>query len=203
VSGGLVRSVIFVICPRNINTYSFPVLSLEEALSCIPPPITYSSKCTKSKTTTKVNGDPPASVRLWGDFFDKVNQSRFDQQPRFERPQFIPDKEVENEEDVRVAIDINICMILNRLMGSEYKFSKRSTDTPGIPDFTCHLVGSLILVIEAKRKHVLEDMGEQSFPEFYNTSKGKDVIQQIYNYMGGNELRYGILTTYDNHWFLR
>ncbi|GBC36009.1 kinase-like domain-containing protein [Rhizophagus irregularis DAOM 181602=DAOM 197198] len=42
-------------------------------------------------------------------------------------------------------------------------------------------------------------MGEQTFPEFYNTSKGKDVIQQIYNYMGGNELRYGILTTYDNH----
>jgi len=92
-------------------------------------------------------------------------------------------------------------MILNRLIGSEYKFSKRSTDTPGVPDFTCRLVGSLILVIEAKRKHVLEDMGEQTFPEFYNTSKGKDVIQQIYNYMGGNELRYGILTTYENHWF--
>ncbi|CAB4429812.1 unnamed protein product [Rhizophagus irregularis] len=45
-------------------------------------------------------------------------------------------------------------------------------------------------------------MGEQTFPEFYNTNKSKDVIQQIYNYMGGNELRYGILTTYDNHWFL-
>ena len=176
---------------------------MEEALSCIPPPIIYSPDCKKSKTTTKANGDPPASVQLWGDFFEEVNRFRFDQQPKFERPQFIPDKEVENEEDVRVAIDINICMILNRLMGSEYKFSKRSTDTPGIPDFTCHLVGSLILVIEAKRKHVLEDMGEQSFPEFYNTSKGKDVIQQIYNYMGGNELRYGILTTYDNHWFLR
>src|ERR1044071_5501591 len=57
--------------------------------------------------------------------------------------------------------------------------------------------------MEAKRKHVLENMGEQTFPEFYHTSKGKDVVQQIYNYMGGNELRYGILTTYDNHWFLR
>ncbi|CAB4374697.1 unnamed protein product [Rhizophagus irregularis] len=34
-----------------------PLLSLEEALSCIPPPITYSPDCTKSKTTTKVNGD--------------------------------------------------------------------------------------------------------------------------------------------------
>ncbi|POG57723.1 kinase-like domain-containing protein [Rhizophagus irregularis DAOM 181602=DAOM 197198] len=92
--------------------------------------------------------------------------------------------------------------MLNKLMGPDYNFSKRPPTSPGIPDFTCHLVGSLILVIEAKRKHVLEDMGEQTFPEFYNTSKGKDVIQQIYNYMGGNELRNGILTTYDNHWFL-
>src|SRR5213082_2895027 len=76
--------------------------------------------------------------------------------------------------------------------------------TLGIPDFNCHLVGSLILVIEAKRKHVLEDMGEQTFPEFYQTSNlAKDVIQQIWNYMGENELRYGILATYDNHWFLR
>ncbi|UZO16120.1 uncharacterized protein OCT59_007513 [Rhizophagus irregularis] len=179
-----------------------PLLSLEEALSCIPPPITYSPDCTKSKTTTKVNGDPPTSVQLWGDFFDKVNQFRFDQQPIFERPQFSQDREVDNEEDVRDALNSNICLVLNRLMGSEYKFSRRPPNTPGVPDFTCHLVGSLILVIEAKRKHVLEDMGEQTFPEFYNTSKGKDVIQQIYNYMGGNELRYGILTTYDNHWFL-
>ncbi|CAB4494669.1 unnamed protein product [Rhizophagus irregularis] len=32
-----------------------PLFSLEEALSCIPPPITYSPDCTKSKTTTKIN----------------------------------------------------------------------------------------------------------------------------------------------------
>src|SRR6266496_4877310 len=123
-----------VICPSNINTYSFPVLSLEEALSCVPPPVTYSPKCTTSKTTTKVSGDPPTRVLLWGDFFDKVNQFRFDQQPRFERPQFVV-KEIENEEDVRGVLDFNICQILNYLMGSEYKFSRHSPDTPGVPDF--------------------------------------------------------------------
>ncbi|CAG8676517.1 1399_t:CDS:2, partial [Ambispora gerdemannii] len=189
----------------NINTYSFPVLSLEEALSCIPPPVTYSPKCTTSKTTTKINGDPPTSVLLWKDFFEEVNRFRFDQQPRFERPQFIPDKVVLNEEDVRVAIDINICLVLNRLTGLEYDFSKRPTHTLGIPDFTCHyLVESLILVLEVKRKHVLKDIKEQTFPEFYQADeKARMVIQQIYNYMGVNELRYSILATYDNHWFLR
>ena len=174
-------------------------------MSCIPPPITYSTDCVTSKTTTKASGDPPASVKLWGDFFEQVNSFHFDQQPIFERPRFVM-KEVVDEEDVRSVLDFNICQILNKLMGPDCVYSRKSTDTPGIPDFNCHRVGSLILVMEAKRKHVLEDMGEQTFPEFYKTSetsKGKDVIQQIYNYMGGNELRYGILTTYDNHWFLR
>jgi hypothetical protein len=55
-------------------------------------------------------------------------------------------------------------------------------------------------VIEAKRKHVLEDIKDQTFPDFYQADeKARMVIQQIYNYMGENELRYGILTTYDNH----
>ncbi|PKC08394.1 hypothetical protein RhiirA5_358009, partial [Rhizophagus irregularis] len=55
---------------------------------------------------------------------------------------------------------------------------------------THYLVKSLILVVEAKRKHVLEDIKEQSFPDFYQASeKARMVIQQ----------RYGILTTYDNH----
>ncbi|CAG8706803.1 13246_t:CDS:1, partial [Cetraspora pellucida] len=107
--------------------------------------------------------------------------------------------------DVCVAIDINICLVLNRLIGSEYDFSKCLTHTPGIPDFTCYyLVKSLILVIEAKRKHVLEDIKDQTFPDFYQADeKARMVIQQIYNYMEENELRYGILATYDNHWFLR
>jgi hypothetical protein len=203
VSGGLVQSLFFVICLRNIKTYSFPVLSLEEALSCIPPPITYSPDCVTSKTTTKAVGDPPASVQLWGDFFEQVNSFHFDQQSIFERPRFDDRFVIVDEEDVRNAINFNICMVLNDLTGPDYVYSRRPTDTPGIPDFNCHLVGSLILVMEAKRKHVLEDMGEETFPEFYQTSKGKDVVQQIYNYMGGNELRYGILSTYDNHWFLR
>uniref|UniRef100_U9T918 Crinkler effector protein N-terminal domain-containing protein n=1 Tax=Rhizophagus irregularis (strain DAOM 181602 / DAOM 197198 / MUCL 43194) TaxID=747089 RepID=U9T918_RHIID len=146
-----------------------PLLSLEEALSCIPPPITYSPDCTTSKTTTKVNGDPPTSVQLWGDFFDKVNQ--------FKRPQLIPD----NEEDVRVANDINICMVLNRLLRLEYKFARCSSNTTGAPDFTCHyIVELLILVVKVKRKHVLEDIGEQTFSEFYKTKNGDLTNLQLY-----------------------
>src|SRR5436305_11383844 len=96
-------------------------------------------------------------------------------------------------------------MVLNKLTGSDYEYTMRSTDTPGVPDFTCHyLVELLILVIEVKRKHVLEDINGRTFPDFYKADeKARMVIQQVYNNMGVNELRYGILATYDNHWFLR
>ncbi|UZO29430.1 uncharacterized protein OCT59_022906 [Rhizophagus irregularis] len=45
--------------------------------------------------------------------------------------------------------------------------------------------------MEAKRKHVLENIGNKHFPNFIRrVLKGKDVVQQIYNYMEGNKLRY-------------
>ncbi|GBC17685.2 hypothetical protein GLOIN_2v1781861 [Rhizophagus irregularis DAOM 181602=DAOM 197198] len=49
------------------------LLSLEEALSLIPPPIIYSPGCTTSKAITKANGSPPTRVLLWEDFFGEVN----------------------------------------------------------------------------------------------------------------------------------
>ncbi|RIA98280.1 hypothetical protein C1645_813010 [Glomus cerebriforme] len=81
-------------------------LSLEKALSCILPLVTYSPKCITLKITTKVNV---------------------------------------GEEDVHNAMNINICMILNDLMGPKYDFTRYPTYTPGIPDFNYHLVELLIL----------------------------------------------------------
>ncbi|PKY58869.1 hypothetical protein RhiirA4_481145 [Rhizophagus irregularis] len=180
------------------------LLSLEEALSCIPPSIIYSNDCIKSKNTTRVNGDPPTSVLLWEDFFEEVSHFHFEEHPRFERPNFVV-KEIINEEDVQSIFDFNICQILNKLTGPDYIYSRRKIRGNGIPDLNCHYLAKLlILVIEVKRELILQDIGEQSFPDFYKSNrKARIVIQQIYNYMGENELRYGILTTYENHWFLR
>ena len=107
-----------------------------------------------------------------------MNSFSFDQLPRFERSQFIQDKIVLNEEDVCFAIDANICLVLNRLTRPEYNFSKRLPNATGVPNFTCHyLVKSLILVIEVKRKHVLENINGRTFPEFYQMDeKARTVI---------------------------
>jgi hypothetical protein len=144
-------------------------------------------------------------VEPWEGFLEEVNRYRFDDKPKVARPQFVVKDNATNEEDVRFAMDGNICLVLNRLFGTVFKFSRRTTYGPGIPDFSCHdSKQKLILVIEAKRELVLEDMGEQTFPEFYYSSDhAKMVIQQVYNYMAENELQYGVLSTYKRQWFLK
>ena len=128
-----------------------------------------------------------------------MNSFSFDQQPRFERPKF--NDEFINEEVLRNAMNVNVCMVLNKFTGPDYEYSMRQPDAPGESDFTCHyLVELLILVIEVKRKHVLENINGRTFLEFYQVDeKARTVIQQIYNYMGENKRRYSILFTYNNH----
>ncbi|CAG8704155.1 11420_t:CDS:1, partial [Ambispora gerdemannii] len=76
-------------------------LSLEEALSCIPPILGYSSRGTSSTSSTNAVGDSPLAALIWEKFFDEVNEYRFDQQPKFEKPQFDDRYSLRNEEDVR------------------------------------------------------------------------------------------------------
>ncbi|CAJ0833377.1 14291_t:CDS:2 [Entrophospora sp. SA101] len=182
------------------------LITLEDALSYIPPHVTYSPHGTISKNTTQVGGKPPKKVLLWKDFFNMVNEHYFDnKQPRFKEPQFIGKFKVTNEEIVRQAINVNIFMVLNELTPN-YEYSMRKVLGDGNPDYACYyLENTLILVIEIKRAHVLSELNSgQSLPDFYETnSRAKDVVQQIYYYMSENQLQYGILSTYDNHWFVR
>ncbi|RGB28589.1 hypothetical protein C1646_745775 [Rhizophagus diaphanus] len=132
------------------------VLSLEEALLSIPPSILYSNDRVKSKDTTRVNSYPLTSVLLWEDFFEEVSHFHFEEHPRFERPNFVV-KEIINEEDVQ---------------GPDYIYSRQKICSNGIPDLNCHYLAKLlIVVIEVKREHILQDIGEQTFPDFYKMNK--------------------------------
>jgi hypothetical protein len=81
-----------------------------------------------------------------------------------------------NKENVCIAIDVNICIVLNRLIVLGYSFLRHPTLAPSIPDFNCYLAVLLILVIEAKRENILEDIGNQKFPEFYKKNGKVKII---------------------------
>jgi hypothetical protein len=90
--------------------------------------------------------------------------------------------------------------VLNKLL-EDYDFSRETTKNPGDPDFIARFASFQVLIpIEVKRTYVLEDIGEKSFVEFYKRdSKAQSVIRQIYSYMVVNQVKYGILSTYDDH----
>uniref|UniRef100_U9T0M8 Uncharacterized protein n=1 Tax=Rhizophagus irregularis (strain DAOM 181602 / DAOM 197198 / MUCL 43194) TaxID=747089 RepID=U9T0M8_RHIID len=93
-------------------------------------------------------------------------------------------------------MEVNIFGVLNAAM-KKYKFAKHSNfpnDTnigPFKPDFT-----SQKIVVESFESFSKEDLESQSF-----SGPLHDVIEQVYNYMSALQLQYGILSTYDYHWF--
>ncbi|CAG8494653.1 6504_t:CDS:2, partial [Scutellospora calospora] len=150
----------------------------QEVLSYIPPLIEFSPDASASKVTTSATGKPPKEVKLWEGFFEEVDGYTFDQEKReFDVPEFSYQRPFHKEKSVCTAFEVNVNTVLNE--------------------------GELILVIEIKRSHILEDLGERTFPEYYaDDEKGRAVVRQIYGYMARNNLAYGMLSTYDHFWFL-
>ena len=130
----------------------------------------------------------------------------FDQEQKFQKPIFNTKFKATFEEIVRNAFNVNICMILNEVI-TDCEFAMRGVQGTGSPDFTCHKKDDdkLIMAIEIKRYHILLGIKpDQTLPEFYKEdAKARMVIQQIYNYLSENQLKYGALSTYDNNWFVK
>src|SRR5687768_1649625 len=70
----------------------------------------------------------------WSDFFDQVKRFHFNDQPKFERPQFTQYEPLGNKMGVQIVFGTNICNILNKLLKPNYRFST-SLETIGKLDF--------------------------------------------------------------------
>ena len=140
-----------------------------------------------------------------------------DATPQYDMPRFAAFK-VSGEEGVQEALNLNVLMPLSTTIGSNQKpmeeFCRPSVleEVKGKPDFILIKDDRLILVVEIKTKWALpvrdivrmyqenlKDLKEQ------RTSPVSVIgpIEQIYGYMGHNELQYGVLSTYEVTWFLR
>ena len=171
-------------------------------------------KCTTLSQGTTYSGDQfPTEIRIWDDLFKEVNKFHFDNEPKFEKPQFGNFPSCINEEDIRNAFYYNICQVLNVLL-PDYEFSRQPVPIAGIPDFSATFAKfEFIAPIEIKREHILQLLlmdGEQTFLYFDETNErydmnehARDVIRQTFTYMAEAQLQYGVLSTYQHHWFLR
>ncbi|UZO29417.1 uncharacterized protein OCT59_022894 [Rhizophagus irregularis] len=174
------------------------LLTLEEALLCIPPPA-FIKKLTKS--IPNLGDHVPDDVFLWDDFLESVRMYEFTDKKRYQRPQFSHSKMGVGETSIQAIFEFNICEVLNELLPN-YLFSRKSTKNPGDPDFTCFFAQSTLLFpIEIKPEYLLE-IGKLQFPEYYKKrAEARTMIKQIFSYMIENECQYGIFSTYNMHWF--
>ncbi|GBC10865.1 hypothetical protein RclHR1_09970005 [Rhizophagus clarus] len=191
------------------NLNSRRLFGLEKALSCVPLPIEYDPEVIISQQTTYSSDQFPMEFRLWDNLFEEVNNFHFDNEPKFERPTF-SEFECNIEEDVRGAFYYNICKVLNKLL-PDYLFSRRRVPIGGDPDFSAAHIRRFIMPIEIKREHDLRLLDNETILRFDETTSryelvGEDatnVIRQIFTYMTEAQLQYGVLSTYQHHWFLR
>jgi hypothetical protein len=144
------------------------------------------------------------------------------------KPQFVKNFKVHVESNIETALEVNIFRMLNKFLHPRFEFSKQNYsdfnhDDPnvgsGLPDFTCRKYkdsndskGERIIALEVKRDIVVKQLYEINLDELFSYEDGyfngcangelMNVIKQIYNYMVLDELQYGILTSYDHHWFI-
>ncbi|RIA91692.1 hypothetical protein C1645_821721 [Glomus cerebriforme] len=183
------------------------LLNLDEYLLYTIPYIPYGIN---SKSSIKVSGDPPIEVKLWDEFFNNVNSHTFDHEKKFQKPTFITNFINICEEIVQLAFNINICMLLNRVI-QDVQFALRSTSSTGNSGYCCHLKidNKLLFTIEIKGFNILIT-NQQKISDLFNDKedsklvpKVRQIIQQFYNYMVENKTKYGVLSTYNDHWFVK
>ncbi|CAG8562636.1 4256_t:CDS:2 [Scutellospora calospora] len=200
-----------------------------ELLTTTPPPIYYPD-LDKSTTTTKSStARTPSPVKLWDSFLEEANLYQFDDNiKKYPRPTFKSYNkpyDISNEEDVRGALKNNIFDNIHIITTSRqpievFKRISKDDNVIGEPDFIYGRIGKLLLPIEVKTFWILYLEGNESLHERYEEDLKRersetiplgssckvsvvDIIRQIFGYLVANRLQYGILTTYNQHWFLK
>ena len=159
----------------------------------------------------------PESITTWEGFKDEVNGAIWDDTPKYVHPIFPKHGTMACEEDVRDALNHNVLLPLNILLESDEADEKFARcfylgNILGEPDFIQCSNQELRLAIEVKTKWALSasDLVETYIKNLIDlgkktTTKPKPSVyfqlSQIFGYLSHNELRYGVLTTYENTWF--
>ncbi|PKC06590.1 hypothetical protein RhiirA5_377721 [Rhizophagus irregularis] len=161
----------------------------------------------------------PDEITNWVGFEQEVRAWKPEEDIKYPTPTFSKCRKVTCEKDIWTASDINIFDALTPLDQSILFLDGRTLkDTIGQPDFVV-VNGNMLLLVawECKPKWVLQvPQNEDIISLYYQEKKERegtlvyskdtsvfDPINQIYGYMCANSLRYGVLSTYDQTWFLK
>ncbi|KAF9384816.1 hypothetical protein CPB97_005365 [Podila verticillata] len=151
------------------------------------------------------------SPRSW-DILDSVLSMELDPTPKHKRPQFMEDRKYAPESMLHELFkhDFGSVKVLPPFAETTHIMRLRH----GVPDLVClrensdcDLPESVLFPVEIKRPAVLRSgnlVEDYEAQERSDTSAGPgDALRQAFGYMRLNGYRYGILSTYEQTWFLK
>ena len=193
-------------------------VSESDVLNLIPPGVSYYHQSDRASATATINRwrRTPEHVVSWDGFLGNVESYSPSDDPVYKMKDFKsqPNVVITNERDLETALSMNVYRLLRQLAGPQEQFSRPNViPTRGDPDFIFFNTSpSLLLAIEVKTKHILspDNLVQKYNSEMalFNADKvpSKSTVyqvRQIFGYLSWNELQYGVLTTYEQTWFLK
>ncbi|GES87501.1 hypothetical protein GLOIN_2v1788144 [Rhizophagus clarus] len=198
----------------NLSSIHSEEISLSTVICNTLPNLIYLELRGKSNSSTESTEQRfPDEIANWVGFEQEVRAWRPEENIKYSKPTFSKCRKVTCEKDIWTASDINIFDALTPLDQSILFLDGRALkDTIGQPDFVV-----VNVAWECKPKWVLQvPQNEDIVSLYYQKKKDRegpfvyskdtsvfDPINQIYGYMCANSLRYGVLSTYDQTWFLK
>ncbi|KAF9982498.1 hypothetical protein BGZ65_002801 [Modicella reniformis] len=189
-------------------------LSEEDVLRMTLPDIVFEHRADRqpSRTATRsVTRRTPTGVAYWNEFVNgarayepsrqrkhSVNDFRFNQQCMYS-----------NESTLTSIYDMNILKTIYQLYGNDVKYGcPGSVVMVAEPDRVLYGEGdSLLLLIEVKTpaKVTTEDLVATYNHDIQSDPASSTVhyIEQIFGYLSANSRKYGVVTTYNDTWFMK
>ncbi|KAK3805481.1 MAG: hypothetical protein J3Q66DRAFT_393293 [Benniella sp.] len=193
------------------------LISVTDVLDRPLPDLDYFIKPGSSSTTDSPYSRVPAAVLPWDEFTGEAESFSYSTERTLhpDRFPFLDDIVISDESSTGIALTCNVYAIINRIRSTEQiGMSSEVESVVGQPDRV--VFGKdrrdLKMIIEIKTKTCLssDDLSIKYNEDIAlledNLAPRNPVwrqVQQVYGYMCLNSLRYGILSTYEQSWFLR
>ena len=191
--------------PLIIRSLNDTITMDEHMIWPLPQPV-YDNPVSRPNTSGST-WKKPTHVFLWSDFKQSVvswiDDNHQQHSQRVQRPVFVSGIIITEEvQSLQPFIKLNLLDVSAKcfIPPSEFKARRQITSCVGEPDHLMTRNGEIVAIVEEKGNWTLST---GDVVNSYNTTRAcASAVNQLYHYMRLNHRKYGILSSYENTWFV-
>ncbi|KAK5668170.1 hypothetical protein QVD99_005208 [Batrachochytrium dendrobatidis] len=180
-------------------------ITMDEHMVCSLPEPVYDNPVSRPNTSGRI-WKKPTHVFLWSDFkqsvVDWIGANHHQHSQRVQKPVFVPRVITEEVQSLQPFILDNLLDVSAKcfIPPSEFKARRQITSCVGEPDHLMTRNGEIVAIVEEKGNWALST---SDIVNSYDTERTRaSALDQLYHYMRLNHRQYGILSSYENTWFV-